>query len=66
MPFQLPSQRWVDPFFDLEQFHTKEPVEDELSSEAQKEEEERRIASERMINDIMQPKWIEKEIQDGM
>jgi hypothetical protein len=41
-------------------------VEDELSSEAQKEEEERRIASERMINDIMQPKWIEKEIQDGM
>jgi hypothetical protein len=55
----------VDPFFDLEQFHTKEPVEDELSVEAEKEEEERRIASERMINDIMQPKWIEKEILDG-
>lgn len=49
----------------MEQFHTKEPVEDELTVEADKEEEQRRIASERLINDIMQPKWIEKEIQDG-
>ena len=58
-------QRWVDPFFDLEQFHTKGPVEDELTKEAESDEEERRIASERLLHDIMQPKWIEKEVLDG-
>jgi hypothetical protein len=61
----LNIQRWVDPFFDLEQFHTKGPVEDELTKEAESDEEERRIASERLLHDIMQPKWMEKEVLDG-
>jgi hypothetical protein len=49
----------------LEQFHTKGPVEDELTKEAESDEEERRIASERLLHDIMQPKWMEKEVLDG-
>ena len=56
-------QRWVDPFFDLEQFHTKPPVEDELTIEAESDEEQRRIASEKVLSSMM-PKWIEKEVAD--
>ena len=55
----------MDPFFDLEQFETKPPVESELQSESDKDEEERRVASERMLATIMKPNWIEKEILDG-
>lgn len=57
------TQRWVDPFFDLEQFHTKPPVEDELMLEAEKDEELRRLASERVLSSMM-PKWVEKEASD--
>ena len=55
----------MDPFLDLEQFETKPPVESELQSESDKDEEERRVASERMLATIMRPNWIEKEILDG-
>ena len=55
----------MDPFFDLEQFHTKDPVEEELSNEAASDEAVRREAAEQMLNNVMQPKWMEKDVLDG-
>ena len=63
LPF---AERWVDPFFDLEQLQMKEPIADAaLAAEAAVEEEERRLAAERMLAEVIKPAWIPKEEEEA-
>jgi hypothetical protein len=57
LPF---AERWVDPYFNLEQLTMKEAVSAELLPEAQAEEEKRRKAAEKMLKK-MDPVWVAQE-----
>ena len=58
-PLKPFTQRWVDPYFNLEELHTKAPILDMiLAAEAAIEEEARRIASERVLLEVVKPEWL--------
>jgi len=63
LPF---AERWVDPFFNLEELQMKEPIADAgLAAEAAAEEEQRRLAAERMLTDVIKPAWLPKEEEEA-
>ena len=65
-PLKPFTQRWVDPFFNLEELHTKAPILDMvLAAEAAEEEEARRIASERVLLEVVKPEWLPIEEADA-